>query len=299
MHKDYTEDVRGGPRANVRRFAMQQNWENHVWEGTKTIEGRICHGAAALVSTGDRIVLGTTQVLVSNVCAFATFSDLLSHYGLTKCLPGVRSLRDGIRIYHAFRNYAELEPVHGVVAWEISIERSQRKLHDKDLNHEQMSFVDEIRKQLQFAFAIYNAVDEIGEQQLIDAKFRQGSPKILICEGPPGCGKTAALYLAIDEVLESDGHVLFAVYTAQLASRVRVRFQHHPRKRNLHIDTCHAAFGLDQPLIQMPLLARFQLIVVDEYPQLTMKQSDHILSLHQYIKSINCLCMAGDRWQMA
>ena len=57
--------------------------------------------------------------------------------------------------------------------------------------------------------------------------------------GPPGIGKTAATFFVINEVLDRGGWVLFAVYTAQLASRMRERFSEHPMKSRIRIDTCY------------------------------------------------------------
>ena len=99
-------------------------------------------------------------------------------------------------------------------------------------------------------------------------------------------------------MLQRGGYVLFAVYTAQLASRVRERFARHPQLHQLRIDTCHAAFGLDM-LIAMPLLSQYQLIVVDEVSQLSGEQNDRILKLRNYADDVPAMAENGDRWQMA
>ena len=119
--------------------------------------------------------------------------------------------------------------------------------------------------------------------------------KALACMGPPGTGKTTVCHEKIVELLAADGKVLFALPTAQLASRMRERYG---RRDGLTIDTCHAAFGFNENLAgYLPILAAYDLIVVDEASQLSAQHGDHILKLWDAADRLPAFL--GDKWQMA
>ena len=91
--------------------------------------------------------------------------------------------------------------------------------------------------------------------------------------------------------------MLFALPTAQLASRMRERYG---RCAGLDIDTCHAAFGLNEAAAgELPFLVAYDMIVVDEVSQLTMEHSDRVLRLWQAADKLPALVCVGDRWQMS
>jgi ASC-1-like (ASCH) protein len=216
-------------------FAIKWRWEEAIQQGLKTVEGRIHTGTAAAVQEGQRIKLGGTSVLVTAVTRHDSFRDMLQHHSLQACLPGVSSERAGVKIYHSFHNYARDAEQHGVVAWTIQQQENRGQLKYEDLNRQQKDFYDEAMRSLEYTFAVRDAEDDFARQRIID----DTPPKAIVCFGPPGTGKTTAVFLIIDYVLENDGYVLFAVYTAQLASRMREKYAKHPRKHQIRIDTCH------------------------------------------------------------
>ena len=119
----------------------------------------------------------------------------------------------------------------------------------------------------------------------------------MACMGPPGTGKTTVCHEKIAELLEADGKVLFALPTAQLASRMKERYG---RRDGLTIDTCHAAFGFTENLAgYLPILAAYDLVVVDEVSQLSAQHGDHILKLWDAADRLPALVFLGDKWQMA
>ena len=202
----------------------------------------------------------------------------------------------GIKVYHGFRGYAEAAKQYGVVAFTLDVETEKSTTLDIGcLNAEQKRYCKALQEAVDHAFAVRDAPDEATAQKIV----QDNQHKVQVCFGPPGTGKTAATFLVVDEVLQRGGYVLFAVYTAQLASRVRERFARHPQLHQLRIDTCHAAFGLDDEFIAMPLLSQYQLIVVDEVSQLSGEQNDRVLKLRNYADDVPAMAEMGDRWQMA
>ena len=280
----------------LRHFQLQYRYEEDLRAGTKTVEGRLNTGEAARVAAGDAIVLGTTHVRVINVTYHESFRELLQHHGIAATLPRVRSLQEGVRVYHGFRGYERGALEYGVVAWEVAVEEArQGLLAFEDLNAEQRQYVTRLRAARDHAFAVRDAPDEATAQALIDAD----KPKVEVCFGPPGTGKTAATLMVIEETLSLGGRVLFSVYTAQLASRMRERFANHPQKALLRIDTCHAAFALGEDFVATPVLSDYQLIVIDEVSQLTGELNDRILQLRNFVDDVPAMAEMGDRWQMA
>ena len=65
---------------------------------------------------------------------------------------------------------------------------------------------------------------------------------ILLCMGAPGTGKTFVVDYLIQVAVGRGLRALYALPTGQLACRMR---QRHP---NIHVDTCHGAFGFFRPL---------------------------------------------------
>ena len=138
--------------------------------------------------------------------------------------------------------------------------------------------------------------DDPAEAEEAQEKAR-AEAKALVCMGPPGTGKTTVCHAKIEELLANGGKALFALPTAQLASRMRERYG---RRAGLEIDTCHAAFGLNDVCAgELPFLVVYDLIVVDEVSQLTAQHSDRILRLWEAADKVPALVFVGDKWQMS
>ena len=287
------------PTAPAIQFRILPDYENSIHTGEKTVEGRLNVGAAAQVAVGDVVQFGATRVRIIEVTTHASFRHMLEHYGVAAALPGVATIAQGVRVYHGFRGYRQGAQEHGVVAFRLerlASESGQQGLAYEELNVQQKTFVDNLRVAVNHAFAIRDAADEIEAQRLIDEGERH---KVQVLFGPPGTGKTAAFFLVIKEILQRGGRVLFAVYTAELASRVRQHFARHPCRRQITIDTCHAAFALHEDFAPIPGLMGYQLIVVDEISQLTADQNDRVLKLRDLGDSVPAFAEIGDRWQMS
>merc|ERR1712107_132509 len=99
-------------------FRMQQRFLELIKSGSKRWEGRLKTGAAAIVSAGCIVSFSSQteelDMMVRSVREYKTFEDMLSDLGVETCLPGVRSLSQGVSIYHSFPGYAQQEVLRGV-----------------------------------------------------------------------------------------------------------------------------------------------------------------------------------------
>ena len=73
--------------------------------------------------------------------------------------------------------------------------------------------------------------------------------RIRALEGPPGTGKTTVAKELVEKAVGQGLRVLWTVYTAQLASRMRQEFS-----GGVDVDTCHAALGLGQEIAECGLI---------------------------------------------
>ena len=116
--------------------------------------------------------------------------------------------------------------------------------------------------------------------------------KIVSLTGGPGTGKTAYIHQAIEYALDRGGHVLFALPTAQLASRMRAKYGD-----KIDIDTCAAVFAFNEDQC-FPYIGMYSLIVIDEISQLQGWQFQRIVQLWKQADQAVCVAVLGDKWQI-
>ncbi len=104
---------------------VQSPWFEHVRDGTKTAEGRLCKGVFARIEAGDRLLvnraddpLESFQAVVKRVTRYASFGAALEKE-LAAMLPGIDSVEEGVAVYRGFYS-EEQERAHGVVVVELS-----------------------------------------------------------------------------------------------------------------------------------------------------------------------------------
>ena len=161
-----------------------------------------------------------------------------------------------------------------------------------DFNERQRRYMDRVNEMVDTALAAQGAESERDADAARDKARAEN--RVCICLGPPGTGKTTATHAYVERALELGGRVLFALPTAQLASRMRERYGDR-----VEIDTCAAAFAFMEPENDLPLLGCYALIVVDELSQLQQWQFDRIVKLWCAADRVPVLAMMGDKWQIA
>ena len=98
---------------------VNEKWLNYIIAGTKTIEGRLNKNKFRLITRGDIILFnGIIQKKVVGVRHYDGWDEYLETEGINKCLPSIKTIRDGIVIYRDFYNVAD-ECLYGVVAFEL------------------------------------------------------------------------------------------------------------------------------------------------------------------------------------
>ena len=104
-------------------FKIQSDYLNYILDGVKTSEGRVNDEKCQAISVGDRIVLQADNkkldFIVVRRTNYGSVEEMLKQEGLENMLPNIKSLEEGILKYRSFGNFAEEEPIYGMVAFEL------------------------------------------------------------------------------------------------------------------------------------------------------------------------------------
>ena len=159
------------------------------------------------------------------------------------------------------------------------------------LDAEQMMLETEINARVDRALAARNAESDEDASRLTAEAAAANS--VLVCTGPPGCGKTTVADICLRRAQKKEARILYALPTGQLAARVR---QRHP---GIEVDTCHSAFLLYRPLQEaLALLLLYDLVIVDEALQLSAEHFEHLFEMWMAASRQACLLLLGDPWQL-
>ncbi|CAE7473081.1 Pif1 [Symbiodinium pilosum] len=156
--------------------------------------------------------------------------------------------------------------------------KAQRALVEKFMNglltkEDEERLERSICKLLDAAKAAREAPNEAAWEHIVDEAAANSRPQAVI--GPPGTGKTTVIDKCVRRCLRQGGRVLFALPTAQQASRVRTK---HPEA---DVDTCAGAFFLYKDSVEvMDCLTQYDMIAVDEVSQLSQKDFDRIVQMY-------------------
>lgn len=101
---------------------LSEPWFTLIKLGIKTREGRLNKGDFKEMSRGDIIVYVNTdfgprevRTVVTSKRHFSTFRDYLEKEKIRKCLPGVDSVDEGVKVYFKYFSRDD-EKQHGVVS---------------------------------------------------------------------------------------------------------------------------------------------------------------------------------------
>ena len=100
----------------IKSFNVSDPWFSLIQAGTKSVEGRLAKSRFAEIQPGEIIrwtneeqktksgkpQLREVMTKVSAVVYYPDFEKYLSTERLKNCLPGVRTIKDGIAVYHKF-----------------------------------------------------------------------------------------------------------------------------------------------------------------------------------------------------
>lgn len=124
----------------VHDLNVSDPWFSAISAGKKTVEGRLAKGKFVDIRVGDvlRISLNSNNNsystrVVQDIKKYDGFKQYLEQEGLARTLPGVGSIRDGVKIYREFYS-PRTEKQFGVVALHL---KSSCDANTKKTRHSQ------------------------------------------------------------------------------------------------------------------------------------------------------------------
>ncbi|KAK4406262.1 hypothetical protein Sango_0632700 [Sesamum angolense] len=107
------------------KLNVQEPFLSQLSDGLKTIEGRCAVGKFKRFQSGHFLLFNKCLMAqVQAVQQYASFHEMLEAEGLSKVLPGVTSIEEGVQFYRSFYS-EEKERSNGVLALCLSIPTSQ------------------------------------------------------------------------------------------------------------------------------------------------------------------------------
>ena len=170
---------------------------------------------------------------------------------------------------------------------------SLMEVRDDDLvfTAEQALLEQNINRRVDQALRIRLEENDEEYERLLGLAEEHGS--MVAGSGAPGTGKTAVLDRCVRRAQRLGARVLLALPTGVQRARMR---QRHPEA---DLDTCHGAFLFHKPLSEaMGVMIAYDLIVVDEAPQLFEEHFERLHEMWLAAGRVPCVVFAGDEWQL-
>ena len=185
----------------------------------------------------------------------------------------------------------ELRRVEAVAVPRSIADLFEERLDDLVFTAEQATFERNVNQRVDQALRLREVEDEQEYERLAGIIEEHGS--MVACSGAPGTGKTAVLDRCIRRAQQRGARVLIALPTGVQRARMK---QRHP---DAELDTCHGAFLFHKPLAEaMGIMSCYDLIVIDEAPQLFEEHFDRLDEMWMAAGKAPCLVFAGDEWQL-
>jgi ASC-1-like (ASCH) protein len=105
---------------NVHELHCQEPWFSLLREGKKSVIGRLNNETSALIKTGDQIKFFNDDknflLTVFKIEHFSTISIYLETVGLQNALPGIKTIKEGCKVFLEFHTQEEIKK-YGVLAF--------------------------------------------------------------------------------------------------------------------------------------------------------------------------------------
>ncbi len=167
------------------------------------------------------------------------------------------------------------------------------------LDHEQTSVYKKIMVQAQWSVEALQQRDAVWQAYLReeagggDWDYVPGTDHAFALRGPAGSGKSTVVEHVIWKMRELGARILIACPTGKLSSSYRQRWE------GVTIDTVHGAFCLYKAEAEATDVMRaFDLIIVDEIGQLSMKTFERLMRLWRAADKLPTLVLLGDFCQL-
>ena len=107
---------------------ISEPWFSLIKLGLKKVEGRLYKGDFALLNKGDILHITNNElgflreydILVTSTHKYKNFSDYLEKEKLEKCLPGIDTIQDGVKVYYKYYS-KEDESKYNIIAIKFKI----------------------------------------------------------------------------------------------------------------------------------------------------------------------------------
>ena len=89
---------------------LSEPWFSLIKVGLKTVEGRLNKGDFASLTKGECIKFVNTDlgfirnytIKITSIYKYTSFREYLEKEKLEKCLPGIETIEDGVKVYYKY-----------------------------------------------------------------------------------------------------------------------------------------------------------------------------------------------------
>jgi ASC-1-like (ASCH) protein len=114
----------------VRIVSVQEPWFTAIKTKNKTVEGRLNKGKFAEFKVGDFIIFKNdnkqVKTKIKYIHNYNSFKSYLETEGINKCLPGINTIDEGVKVYRKFYSKDD-EKTYKIVAIGILLIQSNGK----------------------------------------------------------------------------------------------------------------------------------------------------------------------------